>query len=135
MEIYLTKKGNYLVPTFDSDLELFQKLKNGEQYKSKISKPRNYQFHKKFFALLSLAFHNQDQFDNMEKFRFVMIMKAGHFESIDTGKGVVYMPKSINFAKMDEVEFERLYNDMIQVVIDLIGADEETINNELINFM
>ena len=129
------KKGNALHPTHDSDRELVNKLKTGEAYKAKIVKPRNYEFHKKYFALLNLAFNNQDEFDNFEKFRFIMTMKAGFFDAIKTDKGVVYMPRSISFASMDDVEFERVYNAMIQEVITLTGADEELINTELINFM
>lgn len=135
MEIYLIKKFNSLHPANNSDLELLSKLKQGEAYKATISKPRNYRFHKKYFALLNLAFGQQDEYDNFEKFRFVMTMKAGHFEAIKTDKGVVYMPRSISFAKMDEVEFERVYQDMLTEVISLIGADQGTIENELINFM
>lgn len=135
MEIYLRRTITGFAPVHNSDLDLIKKIKVGQEVKAEIVAPRNYQFHKKFFALLNIGFQNQDQYDNFEKFRFVMIMKAGWFEAIKTDKGVVYMPKSISFAKMDNEEFERLYNAMLQEVIDLIGADEETIENELINFM
>lgn len=135
MEVFLKRTISGLVPLYDSDYENLKKIKIGDEVKAEIKKPRNYLFHKKFFALLNLAFQNQDEFDNFEKFRFVMVMKAGWFEAIKTGKGVVYMPKSISFGKMDEFEFEKLYNAMLQEVITLIGADKETIENELISFM
>jgi hypothetical protein len=133
MEIYLKKRGNNLFPAYDSDLEMVQKLSLDEVYKCVLTRPRNYQFHKKFFALLNLAYNNQDQFDNFEKFRFVMMMKAGHFETIKTGKGVVYMPQSISFAKMSEDEFETVYNDMLKEVEELIGAEVDP--KELESFM
>lgn len=135
MELFLKRTISGFVPMFDSDYEKAKRIKIGSEVKAEIKVPRNYRFHKRYFALLNLAFQNQDKFDNFEKFRFVMTMRAGYFETINTGKGVVYMPKSISFAKMDQVEFEKVYSDMLNEVIDLLQADRETIENELINFM
>jgi hypothetical protein len=47
-----------LVPMFDSDLDLKKRLKVGSVVKCKVSNPRNYEHHKKFFALLRLTFDN-----------------------------------------------------------------------------
>lgn len=135
MEILAKCTLSGLVPLYGSDFEEKKKLKLGETYKVKVTKPRNSKFHRKFFALLNMAFQNQDHYDNFEKFRFVMTMKAGLFEVIETDKGQVFMPKSISFASMDDVEFEKLYKSMVNEVINLLKIDEDTINNEIINFL
>ena len=136
MEVYLTKNANgLLIPTYDSDHESCKKIAFGETVKAEITKPRNIGFHRKFFALLNMAFNNQDEYDTFEDFRAVMIMKAGFFKQIATDRGLVYFPKSISFAKMDELEFGDLYSKMIDVVIKILSITEENIEQEIINFM
>ena len=51
--IYMVKQlnGSFL-PAHDSDLDLAKQIKVGEVYRFQFSKPRNYEFHKKYFALL-----------------------------------------------------------------------------------
>jgi hypothetical protein len=71
----------------------------------------------------------------MEDLRAVLIMKAGYYKTIETNKGVTYLPKSISFASMDEVEFEEVYNNVHRVVCEFIGVTSEEVEQELINFM
>ena len=136
MEVYLTKNSDgLLIPTYDSDHEYCKKIGFGETVKAVITKPRNMGFHKKFFALLNMAFQNQEEYEYFEDFRAVMVMKAGFFKTIATDKGMVYLPKSLSFAKMDEIEFGELYSKMIDVVIKLLGITEENIEQEIMSFM
>lgn len=95
MEIYLKKTLSGLKPLYDSDADQLAKIKIGEDVLATIKRPRNLRFHKKFFALLNLGFQNQDRYADFETFRFVMIMKSGFYIEIDTGKGSVFMPRSI----------------------------------------
>ena len=45
-------------------------------------------------------------------------MKAGHYEAALTPHGEVRCtPKSISWSKMDESEFERLYSDVLDVIL------------------
>ena len=56
-ELALVKgQGNTLIPMKASDIEWIQKLKPGRLVEATISQPRNYIFHKRFFALLNFAF-------------------------------------------------------------------------------
>ncbi|MAY41699.1 MULTISPECIES: DUF1367 family protein [unclassified Neptuniibacter] len=56
-ELALVKgQGNTLIPMKASDIEWIQKLKPGRMVEATISQPRNYIFHKRFFALLNFAF-------------------------------------------------------------------------------
>ena len=65
-----------------------------------------------------------------------MICEAGYYTVVTTPDGeVTREPESIAFANMSEERFERLYKDMVQVVITVIGATEEQIESELINFL
>jgi len=134
MEFFAEIKNRKIIPLYDSDNEEVQKLKANKEYKFKVTSPRNYKFHKKFFALINLGFQNSDNKMNFDGFRAYVIMQAGYYERHVTPKGGFYTPKSINFASMDETEFEKLYSASINVIIKIIGCTTEDIEAELINF-
>ena len=46
------------MPLYDSDLDLKRRLKVGSTVRCRVTNPRNYRFHKKFFALVRLTFDN-----------------------------------------------------------------------------
>lgn len=135
MEFYAQIINRKLVPEFDSDNEQLSKLKAGTTYRFEVKAPRNYQFHKKFFALVNLCFQNQEEFADFEDLRAVLIMKAGFYKAIRTDKGTIYLPKSISFATMDNIEFEHVYSRVLDEVCKMVGSNSKDIENELLNFM
>jgi len=124
-----------LKPLYDSDLEEKKKLKIGQEYECEIRVVRNYQFLKKFMALCWLGFHNQDWCEQFEHYRKWLTMKAGFVDIIATPTGTMYEAKSISFSAMDEVEFERVYQAVIDVLMKEIGIEKRDIERELLNFM
>lgn len=56
MELILIRRGDALYPADQSDLDTVRKMKVNAPLKADVKQPRNYQFHKKLFALLNLAF-------------------------------------------------------------------------------
>ena len=58
MDIYCRVTPYGLVPLYDSDLDLKRRLKVGSTVRCRVTNPRNYRFHKKFFALVRLTFDN-----------------------------------------------------------------------------
>jgi hypothetical protein len=116
MKIALIKSFNGLKAAYNSDLENLKKLKEGVIYEVNIKKPRNLMFHRKFFALINLVFENQEVFDNSEDLRYYLIMKAGFYKKVKTPDGEMFIPKSLKFDKMDNVEFEEVYNGVIKVI-------------------
>jgi hypothetical protein len=136
--IYMVKQlnGSFL-PAHDSDLELARKLKAGEVYKFQYSKPRNYEFHKKFFALMDLVFDNQEHYTDRNKMRKHLTIEAGFWhEEINYITGVVTQEAdSINFASMDEDEFGQLYRAMLDTVIRVFGWEGSDIEANVAEFM
>lgn len=55
-ELYLVKVGNSLRPAYDEDAERLRKMKAGTIYRAEVTAPRDQVRHRKFFALLNLAF-------------------------------------------------------------------------------
>lgn len=140
MEVYLTKTlaGN-LIACNDSDREVLDKFKKGDVLKVDIKKPRNVQFHRKYFALLNIAFNNLPEhlieyYPNFEVFRTILQLKAGYYTPVLTQKGTtIYLPKSISFASMDSLEFDELFNSVVDIIIDsiLVGVDRDELLNEV----
>lgn len=134
MNIYLTKTLTGLKPSYPSDHEKLGKLKLNEEYLCEVKQPRNLKFHRKFFALLQLVFNNQEKIDNFEDFRAIIIMKAGFYRQIETEKGIIWLPKSISFAKMSAENFENLYSKTLDICGKYINLESETLRQEVENF-
>lgn len=134
MEFYAQISNRKLIPEYDSDHESISKLRSGITYKFVVTAPRNYEFLKKFFALLNLCFQNQDKYTNFDHLRAVLIMKAGYYQTIQTDKGTIYLPDSISFSNCDEIKFQEIYNRVLDQVCIMLDTAKEDIINELINF-
>lgn len=137
MKFFVKKTSIGLIPVYNSDYEALKdcKLKSGETYEVEIKKKRNYEFHKKYFALLNLCYENQDKFTNFDDLRYYITMKSGWVKRINTGKGIMLIPKSIKFSSMDNIEVEKLYQASILAVCDFLAIDEGDLLNEILNFM
>lgn len=110
------------------------KAKNGETHEFKASKPRNVQFHRKYFALLNFAFdhwtpgeltgkrrENITPEKSFDRFRADMTILAGYYKQvIRTDNSLLIEPKSISFASMKEEQFEELYSNTINVILKRI---------------
>lgn len=115
MLLYNTPLG--LKPLYDEDYDEKKKLKVGETYEATIKKARNVRFHRKYFSLIHTAWAYQNErvtahfHENPDGFRKTVEIAAGWYEpcySIERREWVE-IPKSIAFDKMDEAEFEELY--------------------------
>ena len=118
-ELFVIKTQNgQFIPACEDDWEIAKKYKVGEMYRARIDKPRNLKFLQKFMVLISVIFEIQTHFNNKEALRYWLIMKAGHFDLYVVPNGTnIYIPKSISFANMDEVQFSKVYNDVINVAL------------------
>lgn len=134
MRLLLRNTERGLIPLYPSDFEEKKRLKIGEEYEVSIRSPRNYKFHKKFFALLNLAFENQDRIKNFELFRAAILIECGYYHEVHIRDAIHVFPKSISFSNMDDTEFEKLYNSVHKYCTELLGLPDN-IQYELINFM
>ena len=117
MKISLLNTVTGLKPLYDADYDEKRKLKIGEVYEADIRRPRNLAFHRKYFALINLAWEYQDERvtehfrHDVGVFRKTVELAAGWCEpvwSIDRREWVE-MPKSIAFDSMDADEFRNVY--------------------------
>lgn len=110
----------------------------GEMVPVKVYKERCPGLHRKFFAMLNVAFSNQEQYLTMEAFRAAVTVEAGWYEEYlnkERGELIKY-PKSIAWDKMDELEFEKFYGAAIDAILRAFipGVDRKDLEEEIARF-
>jgi len=126
MEAVLKKTPNGLIPDYTEAKELFDKIPDGSYALVKYVKKRNYENHKRFFKFIDAAFDNQDFYDEKEPLRKALIMLAGWYDELiiinKAGEPEThYIPKSISFDQMDEIEFRDLFTKCITAFLKRYG--------------
>lgn len=124
MKGYFKKIGGALIPDDDSTVDQLQKLKTGEVVLVEYKRPRNIQFHRKFMALVNLVYDNQDKYTNREDLLTELKLQVGHYNNhVTMGGKLIFTPKSISFASMDDDEFSIFYSKVIDVVLRYFLTD------------
>jgi hypothetical protein len=131
MDCYLRKVGPNLFSldmVDESGQRWFDRLKLGAVIKVVATLVRNYQFHKKFFKMLTIAMdwwqptaeHQGVRVaKNMERFRDDLLIMAGYRYPVVNLRGEVrWKAESISFASMEQDVFEKLYSDVLNVILD-----------------
>ncbi len=135
MEVFLLKTPIGLKAYSDIDADALKKIKIGEVVKAEITKPRNVKFHRKFMALMQLVFENQTQYAVFEDLLIEVKLKTGHYtEHITTNGVLIYVPKSISFASMDEYEFNDFYTKALNILGKLIKIETEDLRKQVDQF-
>ena len=125
-----------LVPENDSDYEVYKKLRKNVTLSFDVKQERNPQFHKKFFALLNMVFDNQEIFEDVEQMRRDLTIEAGFYNEYRSFRGEIKKEaKSISFAKMDQIEFDRFYDKFADAVIRVFEWDSEAISENLESYL
>lgn len=107
---------------FERFVTKLMKADQGEVFKVEMKFPRNYKYHCKLFKMLTFAFEHWEpagyQHKNFEKFREDVLIRAGHYEMVIGLSGkVTYKAKSIDYASLDDAEFDRIYSACVDVVL------------------
>lgn len=132
--LFVKTPQGVLAPHDTTAGELLSKLKLGQEVWVEFVRARNTAFHRKFFALLGIAFDAWEPpmiesgpyagmvpEKDFDIFRHDIVKLAGFVNvhvSID-GSAIVEA-KSVSFDKMDQDEFERLYSATINVLLRLV---------------
>ena len=125
MDAFLIKMNGALYPASDHDRELLGKFKTGQPTRVTLRRVRNYEFHKKFMALMRLAFDVLPELEegvrSFDGFRHDIVILTGHHTSYVRLDGSIrYEAKSLAFDSMSEDEFEEIFTAAIDVVMDKV---------------
>lgn len=122
MDIFLTRTLAGLVPADEAAKQAVRRWKMGETLKCSVRKPRDYKNHRRYFGLLNLTFANQEKYTSFEHFRKAVQIAAGHVEEIITIDGeITFMPKSIAYDALDEMEFDKVFRETMTVCAKILG--------------
>lgn len=124
MKLYLRKIENQYILDSGDDSD----IKYGEIVSAEIKRPRNYRFHKKYFALMNYAFSvwepelleykGQQVGKSFKQFRKDITILAGYYTLTENIKGEVRAEAdSISFGKMEDDKFAALYSKTIDVLL------------------
>ena len=126
--IFTKAAGNVLIGA-DPEAEAFvQGLAIGAGVSLEAKRVRNVGHHRKFFALLGLAFdmweppedhawNGQPIRKDFDRFRKDVLITAGFYEQTFGFDGTIKLEAmSISFASCDQVEFDRVYKAVLDVV-------------------
>lgn len=127
-KLHMTRTPVGLVPCDQQGIEWLNKVALGKPVDVSVAQPRNGRFHRKFFAMLNVAYENHEwpELDtqwgkatvSFDLFRKYVTVRAGHYEAALTPHGEVRAePKSIAFSSMDEDDFSRVYSDVLNVIL------------------
>ena len=143
MKLHLLNTIDGLRPCTDPDYDQKKRLKIGSVYEADIREVRNYQFLRKYFALIRCAYafltpSQQEFIKSTDGLRKTVQIAAGYYEkrySIER-KEWVEDSISISFENMEESEFSELYEAVKLVLFStfLKDVDEATFMRELVNF-
>ncbi len=133
--VFMVKQpGGLLKPAGESDSDLMQSVGNGATLKVSFTQPRNYEFHKRFFAMVNFAFDYWEpqpveirpgEFvtpeKNRERFRKDLLIYAGYRTMVVNIRNEVrYEAESISFANMSPERFQDVYKAVFDVVWQLV---------------
>lgn len=131
--ICIRQPGGALHPATDEDADALRKIKAGSAVRVEVKMIRNYKFLQKWFTLAKYAFDiwsetvdpqeykGQPVRPSFDRFRKDIIILGGRFDAVYNARGEVRVEaKSISFANMSEDEFEKLYSDTIDVILQKI---------------
>ena len=136
MKLLVIKTPRGILPLYDSDYENYAKIPMNEEFEIEYTKKRNLKFHKKYFALMKLAFENQSDYRSLNDMRRDIAIVSGFYDEVvnKISGDVLKIAKSISFANCDENEFNEIYNASKNVISKWIGIDNETIENEIMQY-
>lgn len=125
-----------IVPLFGTDYDAFGKVPRNKELLIEIKQQRNYQFHKKLFALITMVFDNQEVFTDVEQLRKELTIEAGFYNEYSTFTGEIKREaKSISFSSMDQIEFNDLYSKFCDAVIRVMKWDSGMIEENLESYL
>lgn len=149
-EFHLIKhKGVFKAADYDSE-EAVKKISEGEVVRCKSVKQRNYQFLKKYWALVNVTLQNlpesveqnlmqkhQFRIKSKEDVHFYFKIKNGYIEKKYIGKdgNIAWVPKSISFDSMEPEEFDTYFNDALDTAAKLLTVESDDLMQEVLNFM
>lgn len=139
--LILTKRGNALIADDSLSIEHIAKIKEGQRVRCVVTVPRNIGHHRLLFAMLNLVMSNQPEpklFPTTDGLLDALKMATGHVREVRDLKGNThFVPKSIDFATLDDIQFREWFDQAVTVILERIlpHMPRGTLEQELYTMM
>lgn len=123
------------IPANDVMQKIYNRQSLGDMVESNFNTIRDPIRHRRFFAMIGEAYKIYDTTRTLDNFRADLTMEAGFYEARVNFSGEAYRkPKSLEYAKMDQDEFDQLHSRVLDVIIQHCGFDHEMQTNFILNW-
>lgn len=133
---YFAKHLGSLRPADDDAEAIMRTIGMGECVEVTVQRKRNPRHNAKLFALLGIIVENTDgRWPTIDALKEDLKMATGLFEKrVSLSGKVYYVPQSVSFASMDQVEFSRWYEQALDVIVTRIlpGVGKNELEREVL---
>lgn len=133
MLVMLTKAPGCLKAADEATARVLAGIKMGDTVAVEIKRPRNLRMHRLFWSLMQLVAENQEHYANAEEVAAAFKVATGHCDYVQTPRGLVGIPKSISFAKMDQDAFRAFFDRALDYMVEHVipGLDRKNLEREV----
>eukprot|EP01050_Picozoa_sp_SAG11_P002845 SAG11_NODE_148_length_14747_cov_217.933517_22_plen_139_part_00 len=132
-KIILKKKGLSLSASDENSQEVLQRLPDGFVV-CDLKQPRNLKHHRLFWGLMRKVFENQERYKTLNEMVIAVKVGVGHCDQYPLKNGnICYIPKSINFESMEQLEFNEFFDRSVNLIIKdiMTGTDKKALLAEV----
>lgn len=118
-KLLMIKSFGRLLPADEAAAEALNRIKMNEVVTVEVKRPRNVRMHRLYWALIGIVWDNIDheRYASPDDLHAAVKIAAGLRTRIELPGDVVgFIPGSIAFDKMDQVEFDVFYDRVCNVV-------------------
>lgn len=133
MIIFMKKHLGSLIPMGERGAAELAKIKLDTQVRVEIKRPRNIGHHRKFWALMHEVAENQEHYPDAEAVAAVVKVETGHCDWVKTKHGMVGIPRSIAFHRLDQAAFEQFYDAAVKFICAEVipGVDSDALRQRI----
>lgn len=137
--IFMERTLSGLTPADDMAKDALRRLHVGDVVRVEFSRPRHLASLRRWWALVHLICHQTDQFKSADIAHQWLKLMAGHAQQIvSKTTGEVYLvADSIAFSRLDETEFQDVWQRAVRAVIEHIlpGVTDNEIETEIMQIV
>lgn len=133
--IHFIKSQGKFQPIYKSDLEKWEKIKEGVEYTMRYRSNRNSRHHAKLFAIARTIIANESTesiWNNKSEYTLIKSteLELGYVNQIVHFDGEITLePESISFENWSQERFEEFYDKAIKLWSEKFGYDIEDLEN------
>lgn len=134
-DLFLKRTLSGFAPADEASSDAMKSYKIGDTFRASVVKPRNLRNHRRWWALCNLIYQNSDQYKSVDQVHDHLKILAGHCTQIvSKSTGEVYLvAESISFGKLDEAQFQEVFQRAVIAVTEHIipGIDTDDVVYEI----